>query len=433
MLSYGDRLVLINSVLSSLPMFMFSFLEIPKWVRKRLDFYRSRFFWQSEEKKRKYRLTKWNIICRPKEQGGLGIEVLDIKNSCLLSKWLFKLLNEEGVWQQLLYNKYLSQHTLAQVSGKPTDSPFWKGLMRVKEKFFNCGNFVIGRGDTVRFWEDTWLGDSPLAHQYPSLYGIVQRKHVMIDTVLNSTPINVSFRRRITGSKWLSWIHLCRRLMGISLNDNQDKFRWTLTRSGIFTVKSMYAKMINSSVRFKHMYLWKMKVPLKIKIFMWFLNKKILLTKDNLAKRNWNGSKKCCFCEDEESVHHLFISCRFARFIWQIVFATFNLSPPSSITNLFGNWLIGLDRINKARIRVGVSALCWSIWNFRNNIIFNGKESTNFLQVIFKMAHWIRLWRFLLPVEQRACMDSGCNRLLMVAQDIFYQATWRHTRRLEDV
>jgi hypothetical protein len=34
MLSYGDHLVLINSVLTSLPMFMLSFLQIPKGVRK---------------------------------------------------------------------------------------------------------------------------------------------------------------------------------------------------------------------------------------------------------------------------------------------------------------------------------------------------------------------------------------------------------------
>jgi hypothetical protein len=44
LLSYGDRLVLINSVLTSLPMFMLSFFEIPKGVRKRLDYFRSRFF-----------------------------------------------------------------------------------------------------------------------------------------------------------------------------------------------------------------------------------------------------------------------------------------------------------------------------------------------------------------------------------------------------
>jgi hypothetical protein len=136
MLSYGDRLVLVNSVLTSLPMFMLSFLEIPKGVRKRLDFYRSSFFWQEEDDKKKYILFKWNIVCRPKDQGGLGIEVLELKNMCLLSKWLFKLLQEEGVWQQLLHNKYIKNKTLAQVEVKPTDSPFWKGLMRVKPEFF---------------------------------------------------------------------------------------------------------------------------------------------------------------------------------------------------------------------------------------------------------------------------------------------------------
>jgi hypothetical protein len=124
MLSYGDRLILINSVLTSLPMFMLSFFEIPIGVRKRLDFFRSRFFWQSDGHKRKYRLTKWSMMCHPKDQGGLGIEVLEIKNNCLLSKWLYKLLNEEGVWQELLRNKYLHSKTMSQVTTKPVDSPF---------------------------------------------------------------------------------------------------------------------------------------------------------------------------------------------------------------------------------------------------------------------------------------------------------------------
>jgi hypothetical protein len=44
LLSYGDRLIRINSILTSLPMFMLSFFEIQKGVRKSLDFFRSRFF-----------------------------------------------------------------------------------------------------------------------------------------------------------------------------------------------------------------------------------------------------------------------------------------------------------------------------------------------------------------------------------------------------
>jgi hypothetical protein len=57
MLSYGDRMVLINLVLTSLPMLFLYLFEIPKGVRKRLDFFRSRLFWLSENLKNKYRLT----------------------------------------------------------------------------------------------------------------------------------------------------------------------------------------------------------------------------------------------------------------------------------------------------------------------------------------------------------------------------------------
>jgi hypothetical protein len=66
-LSVGGRLVLINSVLTSLPMFMLSFFEIPKGVLEKIDYFRSRFFWQNDSQKKKYRLTKWSIICQPKD------------------------------------------------------------------------------------------------------------------------------------------------------------------------------------------------------------------------------------------------------------------------------------------------------------------------------------------------------------------------------
>jgi hypothetical protein len=70
--------VLIKSVLSSLPIFLLSFFEMPKGVRKRLDFYRYPYVSQSDDSKNKYTLPKWNSICQPKGQKDLGIEVLDI-------------------------------------------------------------------------------------------------------------------------------------------------------------------------------------------------------------------------------------------------------------------------------------------------------------------------------------------------------------------
>lgn len=38
-----------------------------------------------------------------------------------------------------------------------------------------------------------------------------------------------------------------------------------------------------------------LKMSLNIKIFMWYLFKRVVLTKNNLSRRNWYGSLKCCF------------------------------------------------------------------------------------------------------------------------------------------
>jgi hypothetical protein len=173
LLSYGGRLVLVNSILSSLAVFMLSFFEVPKEVLHKLDFYRSRFFWQGDNHKKKYRLAKWGIICKPKDQGGLGVLTLELQNQCLLSKWIFSLVNSEGEWQQLIKNKYLRSKTIIQVTRKPGDSQFWSGLMNVKEHFFNMGNFDVHDGRQTRLWEDSWLGTTRLKHQYPNLYNIV--------------------------------------------------------------------------------------------------------------------------------------------------------------------------------------------------------------------------------------------------------------------
>ena len=104
---------------------------------------------------------------------------------------------------------------------------------------------------------------------------------------------------------------------------------------------------MNGHTIFLQTYLWKLKIPLKMKVFMWFLHKKVVLTKDNLAKRNWKGDSRCSVCGNNESVEHLFISCPFAKLVWRVVFCTYNIPPSTNVTNMFGNWLNGMDKKTK--------------------------------------------------------------------------------------
>lgn len=156
---------------------------------------------------------------------------------------------------------------------------------------------------------------------------------------------------------------------------------------------------------------------------MWFLYRKVIRTKDNLKKRNWQGCEKCCFCNDNETIEHLFIHCPLAKIMWRIVHISFNIASPTSITNLFSTWLQGVSKDVKVQIRVGACALLWAIWSTRNDFVFNKSSKTTFLQVISRTTHWIRMWSFLQPEQQRRAIDFGCNRMETVAWDLFQQCS----------
>jgi len=420
-LSIGGRLTLINSVLSSLPMYMMSFFEIPKGVLKKLDYFRSRFYWQGDGSRRKYRLAKWNTLCQPKVQGGLGIQDLRIKNIALLSKWLFKLLTSEGTWQQLLRNKYLGSQPLVQADWKPGDSHFWSSLMKVKLEFLRFGTFKVNNGSQVWFFEDKWLGNRALKDQYPGLYNIVREKFMTIAEVMASEQPNISWRRSLFGPKLVAWRELLSRLDHINLVDEDDEFRWNLGQSGHFSVKSHYQALIHSDTPNLHKRLWRIKAPLKLKVFLWYLRRGVILTKDNLAKRHWQN-KTCCFCHKSETIKHLFFECRLARMVWGLIHLAFGILRPSSVSNMFGNWLGGFDKTLRNIALLGAAVTVWSIWLHRNGIVFEKKTSSSPLQVIYSISHWLRTWAVLEKEDLQTTVVEASRSLVQVAKDFFSRA-----------
>jgi hypothetical protein len=77
---------------------------------------------------------------------GMSIIDLDIQNKCLLSRWIIKLINEDGLWQRVLKKKYLKGKTLSQVERKQGDSHFWSGLMEIKKLVLVRDRFQVHDG-----------------------------------------------------------------------------------------------------------------------------------------------------------------------------------------------------------------------------------------------------------------------------------------------
>jgi hypothetical protein len=112
--------------------------------------------------------------------------------------------------------------------------------MATKNFLFCYGTFSIKAGSQICFWEDSWLGNSPLREQYPALYSIVHHKSDTIALVMASSPLDVTFRRDLIGPTLVAWNALLQRLESIQLSTGPDEFCWNLHPDGKFSVGSLY-------------------------------------------------------------------------------------------------------------------------------------------------------------------------------------------------
>ena len=237
--------------------------------------------------------------------------------------------------------------------------------------------------------------------------------------VLRLPQLYISFRRALVGVTLANWTSLIQKTRQVTLTNQKDEFKWGLHQNGIFSVKSTYRAILTAQALPFNMNIWKIKIPLKIKVFMWYLYKGVTLTRDNLARKNWNGNTKCCFCNIEESIQHLFFNCPLAKFIWRILSVTFIISYPSNFQHMFTDWLYGIAIKEKRIIWCGVSAICWAICLCRNNVVFDNHPTPSFLQVIFRGTYWARFWTLLLKEDDRPVMKTACRVVETIAMEVF--------------
>ena len=63
------------------------------------------------------------------------------------------------------------------------------------------------------------------------------------------------------------------RVANIQLGDNKDIRIWQLHKSGQFSVRSMYSAFLDVQILPLNKPVWKLKIPLKVKIFIWLLHR----------------------------------------------------------------------------------------------------------------------------------------------------------------
>jgi hypothetical protein len=107
-LTYAGRLTYVNSVLSALPTFYMCTFKLQKTLIVRADRGRRQCIWAKDDLQQKSEpLAAWDIVCMPKDKGGLGVINLELQNEALLLKYMDKFMNKMDIpWVDLVWHSY---------------------------------------------------------------------------------------------------------------------------------------------------------------------------------------------------------------------------------------------------------------------------------------------------------------------------------------
>lgn len=187
-----------------------------------------------------------------------------------------------------------------------------------------------------------------------------------------------NFRRKLYGEALELCDHIKQVCASMVLKEQKDVIEWTLTGNGVYTVKSYYRFLIQPVPNTHIIFCGKLKMPPRVKVFMWLVLRNSILTKDNLLCRGWTGDSKCSICGGEETVSQLFFHRSIAKLLWNIMKCAFDMFDIlDSVHDLFNSWVKKINKNDRGLVVVGISTIFWTLWKLRNRVVFYNNRVTD--------------------------------------------------------
>ncbi|KAK1314390.1 hypothetical protein QJS10_CPA06g02156 [Acorus calamus] len=268
-------------------------------------------------------------------------------------------------------------------------SSLCKGIFAEIPEVGKAIGWELGSGTSIHFWLDRWCGEERLGDIAPDIMRLAINSKGTVDQFFQreegaglwSIPLS---RARLTEAEAGQYVRMMAQVERyVVCPDRADRIIWRPTSAGEYVVKRGYAwwrerRMGTSPSYPKFKQVWKPKMPLKIKVFMWLLFQGRLLTKAYRSKWVANEPTTCALCDAApETIDHLFCECIFVQQFWREVGQRTGLS--TQFQNLEELWVAGreLERarqtgMTKEKSQVIVPAAAWTIWRARNEVIFRG-------------------------------------------------------------
>jgi hypothetical protein len=131
-----------------------------------------------------------------------------------------------------------------------------------------------------------------------------------------------------------------------------------------------------------------------------------IASKDVMLERGWVGSPKCQFCDQNETIHHLFFTCPAAKFVLGL--------RPGNFSQFFW-WFPQFVPASRNVQILGIASICWAIWKLHNRACFDKKLINSPFDLICYSTVFMKYWAGLNSFADQEMIRRGADNLLAIA------------------
>ncbi|XP_048624100.1 uncharacterized protein LOC106453611 [Brassica napus] len=369
-LSFAGRLLLIKTVISGITTFWCSTFILPKACVKRINSLCGVFLWKGNIEESHTARVSWNVVTRPKNEGGLGINDLLLwnKSCCLRLIWLL-FFQSGSIWVAWFKEEVLHGDLSNLWTTVPNRRFSWQvnKLLKLSPLIYNWIYLRVSNGLSCRFWSDNW---SPFGNMRSFLQlGANTSMGIPETATLASLYQNNSWRLPPARSEEQVQLHTY--LTTITFTEGQDSYEWVIDGrlNHSYSIGTVYHNLREQGpiVPWTQTVWNKGGIP-RHSFLSWLFVLNRCPTRDRIIGWGLQSSLLCLLCNAaSESRNHLFFECNFSWGLWGSLALRCGLSPNRSWDGVMAQ-LQGQSRRSPKGM---LTLLCWQgciywLWSERN-------------------------------------------------------------------
>ena len=198
----------------------------------------------------------------------------------------------------------------------------------------------------------------------------------------------------------------------------EDKMIWKEEKIGKYSVKSAYKICVSEIADNSHMHvhgrwnlIWKLKVPPKIKNFLWRVCRGCFPTRARLSSRGVSCPLDCVQCSNNyEDIIHILIECPKAVQVWRDanLWDTINRVLQQDY-NIHAHIFTFLQNFSSGQCEL-MATIMWSLWQSRKMKLWQQQNETN-AQVFQRANHLLEEWRAAQDIRARSSNQNTTQQV----------------------